>query len=274
MKKILLVSVGKCFPKGALDFIAYLHEQEPVLVTGMLFPHISYAKIIGAAYAPGADVLIETQAEEEEAIHQSIADFEDYCRKNDIDYRVRMQKDLFSINDVVIDTRFADLLVLSGTTFDANPLDDELSASSQQILHQSECPVIVIPEKFTSIDKIVLTYDGEKESMYALKQFSYLFPGWRNLEVCLVYVNAHDNADIPYFDYLKEYAARHFSNLTFSKLTFEESRYFITWAQNEKNALVVAGAFGRSGLSMVFHSSFLKDLIDDHSMGLFITHPI
>ena len=44
-------------------------------------------------------------------------------------------------------------------------------------LHASECPVLVVPEKFDFPESNILAFDGSESSVYAIKQFVYMFPG-------------------------------------------------------------------------------------------------
>ena len=50
-----------------------------------------------------------------------------------------------------------------------------------EALRASESPVVVVPENFSRIDHLAFAYDGGKESMFAIKQFTYLFPNLTDL---------------------------------------------------------------------------------------------
>ena len=46
----------------------------------------------------------------------------------------------------------------------------------KDVLHDVACPVLLVPEKFDFPESVILAYDGSEESVYAIKQFAYLFP--------------------------------------------------------------------------------------------------
>jgi predicted transcriptional regulator len=56
------------------------------------------------------------------------------------------------------------------------------------------------------------------------------------------------------------------------KWQLDPKKYFHTWIEDCKAAIVVTGAFGRSGLSQSLKKSFITDVIRDHKMPVFIAH--
>jgi hypothetical protein len=67
-------------------------------------------------------------------------------------------------------------------------------------------------------------------------------------------------------------AAKHFSNLTLEVVPPESERSFANWISEQREYLLVAGAFGRSELSNLFKKSFLSELIELHKIPVFIAH--
>ena len=88
----------------------------------------------------------------------------------------------------------------------------------------------------------------------------------------LVYAKNEKEEEIPNEEYIEELAARHFPDLSIMKLHLEPKEYFATWIGEKKNSLLVSGSFGRSSLSRVFKKSFIKDVIKDHRLPIFIVH--
>jgi hypothetical protein len=142
----------------------------------------------------------------------------------------------------------------------------------KEVLHGSECPVMVIPEAFARPDRIVVAYDGRKESMIALKQFCYLFPQLTELPSEFVYIKNEKGEDVPDQGLLQEYVAAHFNSTGIVKLHFDSHKYFTVWAETKKNILLVTGSYGRSHVSDLFHSSFAEQVIHQHKMPVFIVH--
>ena len=105
-----------------------------------------------------------------------------------------------------------------------------------------------------------------------MKQFAYLFPEFSDNETLLVYAKEEDEMDFPDETYIEELAGRHFANLTLMKLHVDPKKYFNAWIEDRKAAILVTGAFGRSGISEVFKRSFITEVIRDHQLPVFIAH--
>ena len=72
--------------------------------------------------------------------------------------------------------------------------------------------------------------------------------------------------------YVEELLARHYNQLTIFKLDVEPDEYFSTWLSNKKQAMLIAGSYGRSGLSEIFRKSFITEAIKAHKLPIFIAH--
>lgn len=140
-------------------------------------------------------------------------------------------------------------------------------------MHYAECPIMIIPEKFDYPKSIILAYDGSPSSVYAIKQFSYLYPMLSDLDTLLVYASDRNEDDFPDYSYIEEFATRHFKNLTFFKLNADPKKYFDTWIEDVGKAWLVSGSYGRSSFSEVFKRNFVQDIIMEHKLPVFIAHP-
>lgn len=271
MKKVLLVFDGQHFSKGSFDFACHLNETQPILLIGIFLPSIDYTSTViyylgieGPIYYPMLDSEVEVIAE-------NIDKFKSLCEKNGISYRVHETIEGGILEGIRKETRYADLLILSSQLFYSNLGQGTQKEYLQDTTHNAECPVLLLPEQYKFPKSIVLAYDGSASSVYAIKQFAYLFPQLTSLETILVYASAHEGT-LPRFDYIKELAAKHFSSLSFLKLEIDPKHYFKTWIEEAGPALLVSGAYGRSLVSELFKKSFIHEVIKDHSMPVFIAH--
>jgi hypothetical protein len=205
-------------------------------------------------------------------VQENIKRFGDYCIKNGIEYRVHKDFDDFALPELKKETRFADLLIISGETFYKNSGSDEPSEYLKEALHGVECSVIVVPEDIQFPDTNILAYDGSASSVYAIKQFAYLFPELTGNETVLVYANEKENEELPDQVNIEELASRHYNNLVISKVHADPKNFFHSWLQEKRNSILVSGAFGRSGFSRLFHKSFISDIIKEHKLPVFISH--
>jgi nucleotide-binding universal stress UspA family protein len=272
MKKILLACDGKNFSNAAFNFLETLNETEPILVAGAFFISVDYRILVPSSIYPDPGPIIELVEEEKENVENTVKLFEEKCVRSGIEYTLHEEGRSWDINTLAKESRFSDLLVVSEELFFKNWGPDQPNHFMRQVLHHAECPVIVIPESYKTIDRILIAYDGTPQSVFTLKIFSLVFPNFKDLETNIIYIKDDENDEIPDLKYLEEYAGRHFQNLNIEKLHFNAAEYFTEWAQYSKNGLLVTGAFSRSGLSNLLRESFVEKLVKEHAMPVFIAH--
>lgn len=272
MKKILLAFDGTHFSEGAFDFARSLNEIDPILLLGVFIPQVNYANLWSYANAGSGPMLLPLlEDEESQQVQANIERFKTLCQKNNIDYRVHKDFLDFALPELKKETRFADMAILSSESFYTNLGTAMPNEYMKEALHGAECPVLVVPEKACFPETNILAFDGSESSVYAIKQFAYLFPELSNNKTLLIYAG-EDDETFPQKVYIEELAARHFPNLTFLKLDANPKKYFASWIREKKSAILVSGAFGRSSLSQLFKKSFVSDVISDHQLPVFIAH--
>ncbi len=273
MKKILLAFDGTHFSVGAFEFAKALNEKNKILLTGVFLPQVDYANLWsysgGGITGPMFIPLVE--GEDSEVVEKNIEKFESLCQKNDIEYRVHKDFYDFALPELKKETRFADLLIVGIESFYENVGTAEPNDYLKDTLHGVECPVIIVPEKFEFPKSNILSYDGSEGSVYAIKQFAYLFPELLNNPTVLVYIK-EKGEELPDEISIEELSARHFSDLSLLRLQANAKKYFSSWMLEHKGAILISGAFGRSAFSRVFKKSFITDIIRDHRWPVFISH--
>ena len=273
MKKILLAFDGDHFSEGAFEFARRLNELQPVLLIGVFLPQAESSDLWSYSVGVGTPTLIpQLETSESKLVQRYITRFEKLCRGNGIDYRVHKNFYEFALPELIKESRYADLLILGSEVFYENMGTNEPNDYLRDVLHDVKCPVLLVPEKFDFPESIILAYDNSEGAMYAIKQFAYLFPELTNLETLLVYANIDEGKDFPDKIQMEELAARHFSNLTLFKLEINPKKFFSTWIMEKKSAMLVSGSYGRSGISQFFNKSFIKEVIADHGLPVFIAH--
>lgn len=273
MKKILLAFDGIHFSEGAFKFAQALNEKEPVLLTGVFLPQVSYANLW--SYADGAvAVPFIPLVEEDEAglINKNIERFKELCHKNSIEYKVHKDFFDFALPELKKETRFADLLILGSENFYRNLASGTPNEYLKDALHGAECPILVVPEQFNFPQSNILAYDGSESSVFAIKQFTYLFPELSNNSTLLVTAKAEEAEHLPNEEYMAELAGRHFSDLTLLSLDINPKKHFATWISEKQGAILVTGSFGRSFFSQLFKKSFVSEVIAEHKLPVFIAH--
>ncbi len=272
MKKVIIAFDGDHFSEGAFRFLLDLNSNGPILATGVFLPRVDYMELLYSFGGISGPVYYKDFAIEDTAsVEQNIARFKKRCEQNDIEYRVHPNMDAHIISNLRLETRFADLMLISSELFYKNLGEDSHEEYMTDALQKTECPIVLVPEQYKSVENAILAYDGSAASVFAIKQFSYLMPQFSGLKTLLVSAGVKQDEETGISN-IEEFAARHFSDLIITNLNIDPIKYFNTWLQNNGNSILVAGAFGRSALSEMLRKSFITDAIQDHKMPIFIAH--
>lgn len=272
MKKIIIAFDGDNFSQGAFELARKLNDLQPILLTGVFVPQAELAGLWGYAGGVGGFVAPLVERDDPETNNETIARFEKSCLDNGIDYRVHRDNNDFALNELKQETAFADLLILGSEMFykglGVSLPNDYLEGA----LHNIQCPVIVVPEEFDFPEGIILAYDGSENSVFAIKQFAYLFPELTDLPTVLIYASKDKDEDFPEKILIEELSARHYSDLSLYKMDVASGNYLNAWIVGKGSVILVCGAYGRSGLSNLFRKSFVRDIIAAQSLPVFIDH--
>lgn len=273
MKKALIIFDGNNFPEGAFRFIKELQDKNPVLLTAAVLHRQNFESLLLPATFAVSAVPMEELMEEETLTYSNAKEyFKEQCIKNGIEHTVHEESTEWNIDELIKETRFADFAVISEEIFFPGGGAAEPNGFMQQLLHRAECPVMLFPEGYTSFNEIIIAYDGGKDSVFALKEFIFLFPDVKNMPARIVYAENRKNDHIPDMDYLVEYASGHFESLEIEKLHFNERKFFSTWLAAHPGALIISGSFGTGGFLRLLKMSFAEKLIREHVHPLFIAH--
>ena len=274
MKKVLLAFDCTQFSNGAFEFARRMNESEKILLTGAFLPHINYSTLWSYASGEHGSLLMPpVEGEEKEAMDRNIAHFSTMCRKHDIDCSIHREFFDFALPEFRAETRFADLVILSSQVFFGTHGTLESSEYLRDALHAAECPVVIVPEKFEYPASNILAYDGSASSVFAIKQFSYLFPELCDNKTWLVTLSDDNSTHLPHEENIEELAERHFSYLHMIRLNLDPDEYFGAWMDVQKTKpILIAGSFGRSFLSRLLKKSFITEIITKYKFPVFISH--
>lgn len=272
MKKILLPLEGTAYHRELLDFVATLNDRSKVMLAAALLPEADYAQLWSASGGAGEQGYTPAdQVDDKQVIHNG-ARLKRYCQEHSIACRVQEDRFDLAIKALLRESRFADLLLLSSGHFFEAVEDRQPNAYMKEVLHLAECPVLLLPEKPALPGELILAYDGSASSVYAIRQFAYVFPEFNRLKTTLVFIGEDENSEMPEETFIREWGEQHFRNFRALRLRMRTDRFYDTWLDMMKDPWLVAGAFGRSDMSRVFHHSFINRLITAHRVPLFIAH--
>jgi hypothetical protein len=272
MKQVLIVGAGHHFPKGPFTLLQSMHEQERVHAKGLFFRPVEYSALAAACAGGNMIPVLDLEDNEKEIIAAHKALFSSECEQHYIPYSLHDNDREWNKDLLRQESRFADLILVSGELFYAETDSSQPNHYLREALRSAECPVLVVPEIYTTVRQLFIAYDGSRDSLYALKQFCYLFPDLTDLPAEILYVSEEASNNIPDLDSLKQFTRVKFDCMSFSKLHFNAVEYFATWISEKKDALLISGSFGRSPFSYMSSRSFSEDIIYTHQLPIFIAH--
>lgn len=277
MKKISAVFDGLKFADSTLAYGIKLAESSKALLSGVflesfLYNSYSMNDLIGSHGYSSVKMKHLLEKDKETRI-KSVDIFEEACKKAHISYSIHHDPS-FAVPEVLRESIYSDLLLISaGETFSYLP-DHRPTHFIRELLAGTQCPVMIIPRHYREIEKVLLLYDGKPAAVHPIKMFNYMMPWLRSKATEVVTVaDARDMAELPDEILVKEFIACHYPAATYTLLNGDPEGELIAYLKNSrKNALVVLGAYQRSGASRWFRSSMADRLMEDVDMPLFIAH--
>lgn len=278
MGKILL-AIGAVIPnKKAFDFACFLARLTKSSITGIFFENLLANEKAVLETSHGLATM-EWEVDETSPaykakmknIEKNISSFKESCLKEGIRYNVHRDRGVPAI-ELIDESRFADLIVIDAETSFNKIYEGSPTEFVKDILKKTECPVIIAPEIFESIDEIVFTYDGRASSVFAIKQFTYLFPQLHNKKTVIIQANEKGIWDDPDKYNFSEWLQEHYTNLHFEALKGETEKTLFDYLLKRKNIFIVMGAYGRNAVSSLFSHSRADLLIKTLTQPIFIAH--
>jgi hypothetical protein len=210
-------------------------------------------------------------SEKEQLVERNIALFKEGCITRDVNYFVHLNRGV-PLTELVEESRYADLLVTDAALSLHHQFTGVPSELVKDILKVSECPVIIAPEKYEAINEVVFTYNGSASCVFAIKQFTYLFPQFCNTKATIV--QANDAGEWQGTDKFKfrEWLKDHYTDLHFEVLRGTADDKLFDCLFTKRNMFLVMGAYGRNAFSEFFKKNPADFLIKVVTQPIFIAH--
>jgi hypothetical protein len=277
MKKIIAAIDGLRYSDATAAYAINLSAANNFYLVAVFIEDFTYhsynlAKVLHEAESgPRA---VEKLNEDDERIRlESIRKFEEACKAQHVQYIIHRDKN-FAIQDLLHESIYSDLLIIDGRETFSHLKYEAPTPFIRDLLSEVQCPVLVVSDTYKPIEKLVILYDGEPSSVYAIKAFSYLLPSLCGLETEIVNVQEERQALIlPDKTLMKEFMNRHFPNASYTLLKGEaENQIPGNLNAQKKNTIAVLGAYRRGMVSRWFRPSMADSLMADIKMPLFIAH--
>jgi nucleotide-binding universal stress UspA family protein len=278
MKKFLAVIDGFSISKSTVEYAIQLTKAANAHLVGVFLDEFIYRSYnvvkVMKTYENYEEKMKELDAKDKKKRDDAAQQFQKACSKAGVQFSIHRNKG-FAINDLKRESMFADLIVINEDETFTKYKQESPTRFMKDLLSDVQCPVLVVPNNFKTINKIVLLYDGGPSSLHAIKMFSYLFGSLLDEPVEVLTAKDHFMATtrVPDNKLMREFIKRHFPKANYAVVKGEAEEQIIAHLRNHKeNALVVLGAYRRSELSRWFKTSMADTLMKKLDTPLFIAH--
>ncbi len=277
MKKIIAALDGLKFSAGTQHHAIEIARQANTFLVGVFLEDFTYTsyKIYDLITKEGVTEkeLRQFSEKDKSTRDRAVAVFEEACRVAGVPYSIHHDKNI-ALQELLHESVYADLLVIdSHETF--SHYDEKLPTRFiRDMLPDIQCPVLLVPQQYKPVEKIVILYDGEPSSVHAVKMFSYTFPLLTELPVEVLSAKGfYEDQHVPDNRLMKEYIKRHFPNAHFTVLKGHADTEIVQHLQKEKQeVMVVLGAYRRGSVSRWLKQSMADILMKEINKPLFIAH--
>lgn len=277
MKKITAAFDGLKYSQSTRDYAINLAQKTNAHLLGAFMDDALYNSykvyelIVKSGVSP--DRLTDFEERDRKKRSEAAADFESTCKQQAVPYTIHHDRN-FAIQEIKHESIYSDLMVIDSAETLSHEVDGKPTRFIKELLADTECPVMVVPSTYVPIEKLILLYDGEPSSVYAIKMFSYLLPELKKLPTEVLTVEEdHSVSLLPDGRIMKEFMKAHFPNATYSiKTGFADEEILAHLQLQDTNTLVVLGAYRRSAMSRWFRESMADVLMRDTKLPLFIAH--
>jgi nucleotide-binding universal stress UspA family protein len=271
MKKVLVAIDAKKVNMKVLDFACYVARLTHSNLTGVFLDNAQLLETMMHEPIRREVKFSSTVKDMAKLIDDSIHQFREACTNRETNCSVHFESTM-PLTDIIKETRFAELLIVDPEMSFKQKKEEIPSGYIKDILARSECPVVLAPFEFHAIDEIVLAYDGSPASVYAIKQFTYLFPELTDKKLTILEVNKTGENLIREKGKITDLLQMHYPDIDFQLLQGRAADELFGYLLEKKNIIVVMGAFERNMLSGLFSHSTAELIIKTINAPVFIAH--
>ncbi len=271
MKKVLVAIDAKKLNTHMLDFACYIARLTHSRLTGIFLDNAQLLETMIKEPIRREGKFSGAVKEMAKLVDDNIHRFREACANRETNCSVYFESNM-PLAEIIKQTRFAELLIVDPEMSFKQKKEEIPSGFIKDVLTRSECPVVLTPFEFHAIDELLFAYDGSEASVYAIKQFTYLFPGLTGKKITVLQVNeAGDNA-ISEQGKIAELLQLHYASIDYQLLKGKAADELFGYLLGKKNIFVVMGAFGRNMLSGLFRHSTAELIIKTINVPIFIAH--
>ncbi|MEJ0105945.1 MAG: universal stress protein [Bacteroidota bacterium] len=194
MKKIIAAFDGLKFSDSTKDFAVQLAKQSSAHLTGVFLDDFTYHsyKIYDLIRENGEVFESErNRLDKQDAKTRSAAvnNFETACREAGLEYTLHHDLNI-AIQELIHESIYADLLIINSDETLTHYTEKKPTDFIRDLLTYAHCPVLIVPNEFKPIDKLMFLYDGEPSSVHAIKMLSYTLASMKQHPLEVLSINS------------------------------------------------------------------------------------
>jgi len=277
MKKISAAFDGLKFSKGTMEYAIRVAAESKALLSGVFLDSFLYHSF-GLYDMVGKKGVSEVKLKhlldkDEEARLKAATAFTKTCKKAGVTSTVHHDEN-FAIPDLVRESIYSDLLLISPDETFSHLAEDRPTRAITDLLEHVQCPVMIVPQEYKPIEKVVLLYDGKPSSVFAIKMFNYMMAWMQGTETEIISVtDPADEQELPDGKLIREFIECHYPASTYTLLKGNAEEEIVTYLKTlSPNILIVLGAYRRGTVSRWFKTSMADILMKEINVPMFIAH--
>ncbi|MFI5153960.1 MAG: universal stress protein [Chitinophagales bacterium] len=278
MIKLLAAIDGLNYSQTTEEFAIHLAKQMKAHVVGVFLDDFTrhsqgVYELMSSEGGLEETKLNSLEQEDKELRDQSKSRFKLACEEAGITYSIHHDRNI-AIQELLKESIYADLLIIDSKETISHFTENPPTRFIKDLLSRVDCPVLLVPQSFYPIRKIILLYDGEPSSVFAIKSFCHLLDPLTGLESELIHVKApNESEQLPDNRLMKEFMRMHFPKSVYTVLKGLPDVEIIDYLKDKhQHALVVLGGYNRGPLSRWLKPSVTNALIMEVSTPIFLAH--
>jgi len=251
IKSILIPTDGSPNSIVAVDYGLYISTLFDADITGLNVIDIRalegpfLSDISGSlGFSPYQNYLMKFQKILEERSDIILEEFKKYCLKKDLLPKTKKQTGIIS-TIIAEESKRVDLVIIAQRGEHEKWSTGLLGSTTEYVVRKSPRPVLVTPNRFRQLERILIAYDGGIESNKALKTACEIFSG-RKCFLYVVIVTHDEEKKKELLCEVKEFIHPYHINIETALLDGEPGKAILSFAAASSIDLIVMGAFSHS----------------------------
>lgn len=277
MEKIIVAIDGLKYAEPTVKYSILLARQCNAHLVGVFLEDFAYQRHTVQELVESEGNLEERRykltRKDDETRQLSVYLFENACREAGVMYTIHRDQHI-AIQELLHESVFAGLLLIGDSETFTNYTGENPSRFMRELLSKVQCPVLIVPEHYHPIEKIIMLYNDEPSSVFAMRTFNHLFNSLNRLPVEAVSARgSRQELYIPDNRLMKEFMRRRFPEATYCVLQGEAEDAIIKHIKAQgQHIIIVMGAYGRSTLSRWLRPGMADSLLKVLQVPLFVAH--